>query len=333
MKTIFFTPLISLTIIVLSTNLAHCQAKIESESVSEPDTNQIAPEGAAMVKPDSTFTDLESELDNLNTSQTKKDTTHIRIGSTSISIYDNGDNIIINKKDAEEEQEEFDEDWSWDDDSDWNFKAKKDPEKYKPHWGGISLGVNNFLTASHSTNLPDTAELLLLNTNKSMEFNINLFQTGFGIYRDYVGITTGVGIKWNNYKFRNPNTVLVSDSVPLYYYEKPEGDNEKSKLATCYLTIPLLLEFHIPTSEETLYLAGGLEGGMKIKAWSKQKTTNDQKSKDHGDFHTPVWDYRATVRAGYGNFGLFATYGLQPVFEKGKGPEVYPFTVGVSLNY
>ena len=39
----------------------------------------------------------------------------------------------------------------------------------------------------------------------------------------------------------------------------------------------------------------------------------------------------ATVRGGVGWFNLFATYSLTPLFESGRGPELYPFTVGVTL--
>ena len=38
-----------------------------------------------------------------------------------------------------------------------------------------------------------------------------------------------------------------------------------------------------------------------------------------------------TARAGVGWFNVFATYSLTPLFESGSGPELYPFSVGVTL--
>ncbi|MCZ8285345.1 MAG: hypothetical protein O9353_07790, partial [Bacteroidia bacterium] len=39
----------------------------------------------------------------------------------------------------------------------------------------------------------------------------------------------------------------------------------------------------------------------------------------------------AHASVGYRNFTLYADYALTPLFENGKGPELYPFTFGVKL--
>jgi hypothetical protein len=36
---------------------------------------------------------------------------------------------------------------------------------------------------------------------------------------------------------------------------------------------------------------------------------------------------------GYGNFGIYADYHMKPLFKENEGPELYPFSVGVSLNF
>ena len=41
--------------------------------------------------------------------------------------------------------------------------------------------------------------------------------------------------------------------------------------------------------------------------------------------------FNAVARVGYGDFTLFAAYSLTPMFDKDDGPEIYPFTVGISM--
>lgn len=43
--------------------------------------------------------------------------------------------------------------------------------------------------------------------------------------------------------------------------------------------------------------------------------------------------YGTTVRAGYSTLQLYGTYYFTPLFKTGKGPELYPFEVGVSFSF
>jgi hypothetical protein len=37
------------------------------------------------------------------------------------------------------------------------------------------------------------------------------------------------------------------------------------------------------------------------------------------------------LRVGYGDFVLYANYSLTDFFQKGKGPDITPFTIGVRV--
>jgi hypothetical protein len=37
------------------------------------------------------------------------------------------------------------------------------------------------------------------------------------------------------------------------------------------------------------------------------------------------------LRVGYGKFNVYAEYGLSEMFRNGRGPELYPFSAGVTL--
>ncbi len=326
----------SIIIICLTASFAFGNPNLSNKTVPIKDT---IPESMQKVSTDTileddSFSDVEKELDELNMNSSEADTTKIRIGKMKIAIIEDGDDIIINKDD-DWDNDDWDEDWTWDDedwdDDDWSFHRKSD--RFRPHWAGFTMGLNNYVTADNSTSLPPELSLLAVNTNNSFEVNLNFAQVGLNIIKQRVGLVTGVGFKWNNYKYRNPNTVLSSDSTVLIFYENPTIKGEMSKLTTWYLMVPLLIEFQIPTRGKEFYISAGVEGGLKLSAHTKIKTTDKTKFKDFNDFFTTSLDYRLTARLGYGNFGIYAAYSMMPLFEKNHGPELYPVAVGVGLNF
>ena len=56
-----------------------------------------------------------------------------------------------------------------------------------------------------------------------------------------------------------------------------------------------------------------------------------KKEKDKQDFNVNPFRVSLTARMGYGWFNVFATYSLTQLFEDGRGPELYPFTIGITL--
>lgn len=327
MKTIIL--ITALSILTLSATYATNNFNAIPDTI--PDLNQKVQSDA--VVEDSTFTLIENELDNLNLENKSGDTTKIRIGKTKIAIIEDGNDVTISKSDDWNDDEDWDEDWSWDNDDNWTFHKKSKKDKFRPHWASFTMGLNNYVTPDGTTTLPDDLNLLAVNTNSSFEFNLNFAQIGVNLIKQRLGLVTGVGFKWNDYKFRNSNTVLVSDSTPLYFYENTDMNGKLSKLSTWYLMVPLLIEFQIPTQGEEFYISAGVEGGLKLNAYTKIKTNDKSKYKDKKDFYTTSLDYRLTARLGYGNFGIYGAYSMMPLFEKDNGPELYPVAVGVTLNF
>ncbi|MCK4465033.1 MAG: outer membrane beta-barrel protein, partial [Bacteroidales bacterium] len=109
---------------------------------------------------------------------------------------------------------------------------------------------------------------------------------------------------------------------------------EKSKFATSYLTVPLLLEFQVPAGKRSrrLFFSGGVIGGLKIGSHTKmvyKENGNRKKDKNRGDFNLSPLRYGVTARVGYRALKVFANFYLTPLFEDGAGPELYPFSVGL----
>jgi hypothetical protein len=96
-----------------------------------------------------------------------------------------------------------------------------------------------------------------------------------------------------------------------------------------------MLEFNTNNyTDKCWHLSAGVLLGYKL--WSKTKQVYEvdgdkKKEVNRGDYSLNPFKCDAMVRVGYGNFRLFATYALLELFESGEGPQLYPFTVGLTL--
>ena len=115
-----------------------------------------------------------------------------------------------------------------------------------------------------------------------------------------------------------------------------EFDNiKKSNLGIMSVMIPLLAEFQVPANhyENRIYISGGMYGAVKLTSHTKvkYKLERNEKLKVVDHFSLRDLSYGIMVRTGYRRVNLFATYDLVPLFKENKGPELTPFTFGITL--
>ena len=208
--------------------------------------------------------------------------------------------------------------------------------KFKGHWSFFEMGVNSFANVEyagytipgssnfHGTNYMD------LNQNKSLEVNINVFKVSVGLQekKNNIGLVTGLGFNFNDYRFSNGFTIKNSGG---YIVPIPIGDPnlQKTKLSTGFLTVPLLLEFHAPRGSG-LWMSMGVIGGLKMGSHTKVKIGGNT-TKDHNDFNINPFRGGSTVRLGYKGFNIYGTYYFTPLFRDGRGPVMDPITIGIGL--
>ncbi|MDX9771043.1 MAG: outer membrane beta-barrel protein [Tenuifilaceae bacterium] len=263
------------------------------------------------------------------TQMSGKDTTKIRLGKREIVIVEKDGTTSIEIPDTGDKHT-FD---SFKD-KDFTYKRKA---RFKGHWAGFEWGFNGLMDADQSINMQDDLKYLELKQGRSWNFNLNFMQYSFGFGTDKVGMVTGLGLEFNNYHFRNSNTITVVDGKTVVddsYLLDPNKIVTKSRLSTTYLNAPLLLEFQIPTSyRHRIFFSAGVVGGVKIGSNTKvvYEGTNKGKDKVRDDFNLSPFRYGLTARLGYRGLSLFATYYPVQLFEDGKGDEIYPFSIGLRL--
>lgn len=220
-----------------------------------------------------------------------------------------------------------------DDDDEDDEKGDRNGEG---HWAGFGINTNGFLNADGKIATGDAAGFLELDHARSIGFNFNLVEKRFPIFREYVGLTTGLGIQWNRFALKNNVDVMVSaDST--YGVENTTVDYKKNVLRSTYLQIPLLLEITTnKDNDKAWHISAGVVGGIRIGSslktkWEVAGKTNKDRVKSNYNFNP--FEAHATAIVGYGDISLYVNYGLTQVFEKDKGPNYAPVSAGILLNF
>ncbi|MBN2611794.1 MAG: PorT family protein [Bacteroidales bacterium] len=253
----------------------------------------------------------------------RKDTTRITIKDKNIEIIEKEDGTAVEIRDAEKK--------------DGDDKKAQKAKKFKGHWTGLELGLNNFLDADFSMSRPAEYSWMDLNTGRSWNVNLNFHQTSVGIIGNRFGMVTGLGIEMNNYQFDGDNSIREENGV-IVSNDLSALSLNKSKLTTTFLNVPLLLELQLGPEKRSkrFFIAGGVIGGLKLGSHTKivyREEGTKRKEKDRDDFNINSLRYGFTLRAGYHEAELYAVYYPTTFFEKDKGPELYPFNVGISLGF
>jgi len=250
------------------------------------------------------------------------DTTRISLGNTRLIIINDDESIMAME--------------------DTSYLPDDEPERYGDDademttWAGLDIGVSGFLSPKGSLSLGKDLQSWELDYAKSISVSFNPIEKKIPLYKNYIGINTGLGFEFNNYAFKNDVTLSVTPDTVINMLDSVVN-YDKNKLKVSYLTIPLMLEFNTSKyREKSVHLAVGLIGGVRLSSkWKYKHETEEEtvKNKVKSQYHINAFKYSAAVRVGYGGFTLFANYGLSSMFEKGKGPELYPFNAGLTLNF
>ena len=203
------------------------------------------------------------------------------------------------------------------------------------HWRGFEIGVNGMLDYNNTLNVAAGANFLEQNYAKSYQIGANIFEHDFHLYKNYINLVTGLGLDFNHYAFSN-STTLKTDSSSYLRGVKDSINYKKNSLNVTYIKVPLMLEINTSSNpHNNFHIAGGIEFAYRIHSVLKQKYVADDvtyRAKDRQVFELNPFRYSAMVRIGYNHVSVFADYGLNRLFEKNKGPQEYPFTVGINIT-
>jgi co-chaperonin GroES (HSP10) len=276
-----------------------------------------------------------------NEQRENQDTLKVEVGDKVLSVKESGDetNITVGKKEYRViEDKEGKTVYRHDrEDGDKEIYHRRN-DRFRGHLGGFEFGLNGFLTDYWTTALAPEDNYFDLNTAKSTALNFYFPNINIGIFRHF-GIESTVGINVNNYRFDHNNSITKDENgVIVPFYPETGITYTKSKLLTAYATVPVMVELQLPVNgnhSKTINIAGGVIGAAKIASYTKVIFDDGEKrkSKVRDDFSLNALRWGATARIGYENLQIYGTTYFTPMFEKGKGPEFYPYEIGLAFTF
>jgi|SRR5215469_851990 len=158
-----------------------------------------------------------------------------------------------------------------------------------------------------------------------------------------ISVAIGAGVGTDNIFFDKTYIGLKESTPTLRFQDLSDTTHfKKYKLATAIVEAPLELRFssNPETPNKSFKVALGLKAGLLVQAHTKGKTwesstgttliTYTEKQADKHYFNSSR--FAGTARIGYGVFSVFGTYQINAPFKEGFGPDVHPYTIGLTLS-
>jgi hypothetical protein len=195
--------------------------------------------------------------------------------------------------------------------------------------GLFEVGFNGFHTppGAYSAYPASEAGFMDLRVGKSIQVTLNMFTFSASLARNNVlGVTAAIGFTANNYTFVDPTAFTKIDRMI-----RPADAGhalKKSKLNTFAIHLPLALE--VNPNRNFFFSAGGyvdLITGSHMK-WKRPKEKLRGLSTNF--IHAGV-----TARVGFKNAAayIYGSYDFVEMVQKGHGPVLNPYTVGIGFGF
>ncbi len=246
------------------------------------------------------------------------DTTKIKIGNSTV--------IILNNVDSD--------DYDFDFNSKDSSKTCKDDSDDNDMGLALDFGMAGYMTPSNSIALPVNQNLMELNSARSHSVGLTIMFKEARLAKERLYVRSGLGINWTKYHFKNNINISTSNDSTAFTMDSIRSF-DKYKLRATYLQVPLLIGMRLGDLDNPLGIQFGVVGSYKIGSIIKQKytlgeTTMKDKTKD--DFNLNPFKFEALARVSMDDFGFFAKYSLTELFESGRAPELYPFSIGITIG-
>lgn len=192
------------------------------------------------------------------------------------------------------------------------------------HIGLLEVGMNYFSSVNYSM-YDDGFAFMDISAGRSLQWSFCLTDIALKIDRAGIfSITTGFQMLWNNYTFSNNITLDKVDGM-IQYGDVPET-TKKSKLVTFGFQVPVLLEINFPGR---MFISGGVYGGVIAEGHTKVKHPKEKMKDPYLAPFYAGW----TVRIGYDSFYVYGSSAFTSLFKSGRGPEAFPFTLGLGFGF
>jgi hypothetical protein len=281
-------------------------------------------------------TDSTAKADTIKLPQEKSDT--IRVGN--IVILTNGkhhnesnsDNIKIEFGRHDKNLSNVSTNWLI---FDFGFENYTDKTNYAAATAG------QYLVNAPGTSFPLGASDFKLKTSKSINVNIWLFMQRVNLVDHRLNLIYGLGVEFNNYVYYSNitfkqagNTPYSSTtSVPHYFVIRDSITFNKDKLASNYVTVPLMFNYCTKPGyhNKGFSFSAGASIGYLYNSRNKQKSAERGNLKNFGDYGLRQWQFAYVAELGLGPLKLYGSYTPASIFEEGF--DMRSYAIGIRLGF
>lgn len=208
------------------------------------------------------------------------------------------------------------------------FMKKKPFNKFNPHVAGIYIGYSRMANSFLSFGDPKEVDL---QANKSWEIGFTLFDGSLALTRDNQwGLSAGLGWGYTSFRVDGNYAFNKIDNVTEVVPGLAGDDGfSESRLRYFYFRIPVTVEWQKKFGRKgPLFFSAGLEAEIRHGVKSKVKYAG-QKRNIGNDLNVNPLGINLLVQGGYDDLGVYMRYSTYSLFQKNKGPELYPFSFGL----
>jgi hypothetical protein len=196
----------------------------------------------------------------------------------------------------------------------------------------FDLGLTTLIDNGSFTLRPQN-QFLSYRQWKTSNVGFDVFQMGVRLNSTFKIYLSG-GFDWTLIRLRDNITILPNQ--PVLTYRQDNIDYSKNRFSSSYLRIPLSFDFR--TKEDARgnrwHFVLGPDGGFLLNGRVKQISAENGKQKIDDSYHFTSFRYGGFARIGYGDFGIFAKYYTNDMFE--NSPEqagLKNFSFGFMLGF
>lgn len=175
-----------------------------------------------------------------------------------------------------------------------------------------------------------------LDYKKASNFGFDILQVGLR-FNDNFKTYLSAGFEWNYLRLKS--NILLKENVSSLSYDLIDENDVKYKknvLTSTYLRLPLAFEWRTDKlrSGERVKVAFGAMTGILLKGTQRLKSDANGKQKFRDNYNLSSFQYGPFVRIGYDDFGVFAKYYVNDMFENSPAQEnLNNFTFGFTLGF
>ena len=168
---------------------------------------------------------------------------------------------------------------------------------------------------------------------KSSNVGFDVLQFGVKFSKTFKIYLSG-GFDWTLFRLRDNITILPGQ--PVLTYKQDDIDFSKNRFSSSYLRIPLSFDFRTKPDihGNRFHFVFGPDGGFLLDGMVKQISSEFGKQKITDSYHFATFRYGGFARIGYGDFGLFAKYYVNDMFENSPAQAgLKNFSFGITVGF